>query len=462
MAHPTFFDAIDPAQMLRDYPIGADFEKLLQKLSSDELRARQDERFLRVVKRAWDVPFYRRHWSTQGLEPGDISSLDDIDKIPVYDKSDLMASIERSPPWGEFHGLDKSPEARAPHFVQTTSGTTGSPQVLYYGPKSREMQNLLLARLYKLQGIEARDVVHSVYGHGLINAGHYVRETFTHWMNATFLSAGTGAETRSVNQVQVMQQFGATVLVGFVDYIKKLGDVAREQGLTPGEDIRIRLISGHFGLDSKEVVSNAWGGAICLDWYGVADTGIIAGEGPDQDGMMVMEDAQFLEILDIDTGSPAPIGMEGDMVCTCLFKDDLYPIIRFNTHDVSAFKQGSASFQRIEGFLGRSDNMVKLRGINVFPQAIGPMLDGHVAFAGEFICRCDRDEQGRDELTVMIEVAPGAAPNEDLRNEFKKILKNKVGLDLGIELARVGELSPLTELESRQKPIRLIDLRFKS
>src|SRR5690606_9174146 len=121
----------------------------------------------------------------------------------------------------------------------------------------------------------------------------------------------------------------------------------------------------------------------CFDWYGVGDTGLIAAEGPDRDGLYVQEDAQYLEVCDIDTGKPVEDGGTGDMVCTCLFKDDLYPIIRFNTHDVTQWKPGKSAigveFRRIEGFMGRSDNMVKIRGINIFPQGVGPMLDEHPA-----------------------------------------------------------------------------------
>ena len=135
-------------------------------------------------------------------------------------------------------------------MLHTTSGTTGSPQVLLFGPKSREVQNLLLARNYQFQGLRPDDVVHSVYGHGMINGGHYVREAVTRWTSAVFLSAGTGVETRSAQQVEVMKRFGATVLVGFGDYLKKLADTAVEMGIEPGRDIPVRLISAHLGRET--------------------------------------------------------------------------------------------------------------------------------------------------------------------------------------------------------------------
>jgi len=232
-------------------------------------------------------------------------------------------------------------------------------------------------------------------------------------------------------------------------------------GIDPVSDLNIRMISGHLGREDRESLSKAWGGAECFDWYGVGDTGIIAGEGPDRAGLYVMEDAQYLEVADIETGKPVADGQQGDMICTCLYKDDVYPIIRFNTHDVTRFHTDKSplglAFRRIEGFLGRSDNMVKIRGINIFPQAMGPLLEEHAAFAGDFICKAVRDASGRDEFIVMAEARD---PSPALRAEFADLLKRKLGIEVGVELAKPGELANLTQTEVRQKPIRLIDERF--
>ena len=460
---PTYFDWVNPEQIRADHPIGEGFLAFAKNTSRDALFDHQNRLFKRMLKRAWKTPFYQQLWGGKGIEPGDIKGLEDLHKLPVYDKSDVMASIERHPPFGDFSGLESYGGNQPPVKFHTTSGTTGKPQVLIFGPKSREVQNLLLARLYTLQGIGRGDIVHSVYGHGPINGGHYVRESVTHWTQAIFVSAGTGVETRSVKQVQMMADFGATAIVGFADYIKKLAKVAREAGLEPGVDIPVRTISGHMGREDKASVSAMWGGADCYDWYGVGDTGAIAGEGPDQDGLYVMEDAQYLEICDIVTGQPVKDGQTGDMVCTCLFKDDVYPIIRFNTHDVSAVRTGKSSlglnFTRIEGFLGRSDNMVKLRGINIFPQAIGPLMEEIDAFGGEFYCQVDRDDAGRDEMTVVAECK---SPNDKiLVPKFEALLKEKLGLGMTVKLVELGATNDTTEVEKRQKPIRLVDTRFK-
>ena len=460
--HRNYFEACDWSALQRQHPIGEDFARFAREVSRDELRARQNALFLKSVERAWKTPFYQRLWGEAGVQPGDITSLDDLASLPSFDKSDIMDSIANAPPFGDFDARDTHPEGQPNVVFHTTSGTTGTPQVLLFGAKSREVQNLLLARLYRFQGLRADDIVHSVYGHGMINGGHYVREAVIHWTSAIFMSAGTGVETRSARQVELMRDFGATVIVGFADYIKKLARVAAEQGIDPVKDLNIRMISGHLGREDKDALSAAWGGAACFDWYGVGDTGLIAGEGPDRSGLYVMEDAQYLEVCDIDTGRPVADGESGDMVCTCLYKDDVYPIIRFNTHDVTRVMTDASpldlTFKRIEGFLGRSDNMVKIRGINIFPQAMGPLLETHRAFAGEFICRAERDADGRDAFIVVAEVSEQGEP---LRAAFAAHLKQTLGIEVGVELAAPGELAPLTQTEIRQKPIRLIDNRFK-
>ncbi|MBI1188622.1 MAG: phenylacetate--CoA ligase family protein [Alphaproteobacteria bacterium] len=461
MEHRSYFDFADPRALAAEYPIGAAFETFARTISRDALRAAQETRFQRLLDRAAQMRFYQRLWGAHGVERGDVRSLDDLAKLPTFEKADIVASIEEAPPFGDFAGLESyADHERPPVIFHTTSGTTGRPQPLLFGPKTREVQNLLLGRAYRFQGLRADDVAHSVYGHGMINGGHYVREAVTHWTAATFMSAGTGIETRSVQQVALMRDFGATALLGFADFIKRLAEVAREEGITIGEDIRIRMISGQFGRDDKAAVSALWGGAACYDWYGVGDTGIIAAEGPDQAGLYVFEDAHFVEICDIDTGAPVADGEAGDMIVTCLFKDDVYPIIRFNTHDVSRVLTTASplgfQLRRLEGFLGRSDNMVKLRGINVFPQAVGPILAAHAAFAGEFVCRVVRDGTGRDELIVTAEAS---VRDEATQSAFAALLRQGLGVEALVELAGRGETAPLTQIETRQKPIRLIDER---
>ena len=150
----NYFNATDMLALAEDYPIGPAFLSRFTAIGRDELQSLQEARFQTLLSRAWKIPFYQRHWGAKGIEPGDIGGLDDITKLPPFDKSDIMASIETNPPFGDFHGMELyTPDERPPVVVHTTSGTTGKPQVLLYGPKSREVQNLLIARFYLLQGL---------------------------------------------------------------------------------------------------------------------------------------------------------------------------------------------------------------------------------------------------------------------------------------------------------------------
>jgi phenylacetate-CoA ligase len=453
MTYPSYFEAFDARQLLDEYPVGDAFVRRYTTMSRDELRARQDRDFRKLMARGWQIPFYRRLWGARGIEPGDIRGIDDIEKLPVYDKSDLMASVAEHPPFGDFAGLGGAD--RPPAIFHTTSGTTGRPQPLLFGPKGREVGNLLVGRMYRWQGLEPGDIVQSVYGHGMINGGHYIREAVTHFTNALFLSAGTGIETRSANQVQLMADFGVRVLVGFIDYIRKLAEVARDEGLL--ERIGIRMICGHLGTEDRSTVEAAWG-AKAYDWYGVGDTGSIAGEGPERDGLYVWEDAHHLELLEVDTGRAVALGDTGDMVVTCLYKDDVAPCIRFNTHDITHELTGASTtgmvFKRIAGFKGRSDNMVKLRGINVFPHAIGALIENRADLTGEYVCRLRREDTGRDEMLVLVESRGGTD-----RDQLAAQLRQGLGVEVLVELCDPGGTAAATQIDVRQKPIRLIDER---
>lgn len=450
MSFPTYFEAFDIKQMLADYPIGDAFTARYRTISRDEIFAIQDAQFRKLMQRGWQIPFYQRLWGAQGIEPGDINGLADITKLPVYDKTDLMASVNAHPPYGDFDGRGANPVV-----FHTTSGTTGRPQPLMFGPKGREVTNLLVGRMYRWMGLKPEDVVHSVYGHGMINGGHYIRESVIHFTNSLFLSAGTGIETRSVGQVNLLADFGVTVMVGFVDYIRKLAEVAEAEKLF--DRIKLRMIIGHLGTEDRAATEAAWHGAKAYDWYGVGDTGSIAGEGPDRDGLYVWEDAQYLELLDVESGTPVANGETGDMVVTCLFKDDIAPCIRFNTHDISheLDGRGELGFKRIAGFKGRSDNMVKLRGINLFPHAIAALIENRPDLTGEYICHLRRDAATqRDDMVVTIESRGGSNVGE-----LAEVLRRGLGVEVAVQLCAPGETAAATQIDTRQKPIRLIDER---
>ncbi len=445
-------DRLDIEAMLRAYPLGREFLEGPAALSRDALRALQERRFARVMERAWQVPFYRERWTAAGMEPGDISSLDDLPSVPYFSKDDLMASVAEAPPFGTFDGRDARNSFAVFH---TTSGTTGVPQPLFYGAEDREIQNLLLARAYRLMGLRDDDIVHSVYGFGTVNGGHYVREAVTHFTDALLVPAGTGRDMPSEQQVETMARLGATVLVGFGDYVRHLAETAQRKGLA----IPLRLVLGHFGRDDRQAVSDAWGGAEVYDWYGVGDTGVVAAESPSRSGLHIFEDAHVVEALDPETGEPVEDGHAGNLCATVLFKTGIYPIVRFDTKDLTVLAapdpHSGIGFRRMSGFEGRSDNMVKLRGINVYPTAIGALLADHAALTGEYICRVFR-AGGREEMAVTVEARePGAG----LAAEVAERLKRGLGVQVAVELAEPGGTAALTRVRERQKPLRLIDER---
>lgn len=459
MQHATYFEAVDIPRLMREFPVGDAFLARFAGMSRDALRAHQEALFARQIKRASQLPFYQHLWGAAGITPADIRGVEDIAKLPMFGKQEIMESIERHPPLGDHHGREIPVDGKIyPMILHATSGTTGRPQPLLFSPRTREVHKLMLARAYLMQGLRPDDVVHSVYGHGPVNGGHYIREAVVHHTGATFFPAGTGVETPSVKQVEFMRDFQATVIVGFADYIKRLADVARESGLEPGRDIKVRMISGHLAKDARQSLADAWAGPELYDWYGVGDTGLIGAEGPDHDGMHVMEDAHWIEICDVGTGAAVAEGETGDLVITCLFGDDIFPIIRFNTHDLTRILPGTNGlklpFRRMEGFLGRSDSMVKLRGINVFPQALSSLLAGMPGFNGEYLCVLAHDPNGREELTVRVECT---VPSEEaLVQQYRDSLKRKLSVDVLVELVAPKSLSPLTGVETRQKPVRLL------
>ena len=457
-----YFGEADYTRILSEYPIGDLFLEGPARLSRDELRALQERRFADVMRRGWEIPFYQRLWGNQGIEAEDIRSIDDLPKLPSFSKSDLMESVDANPPYGDYHGMDAAP-GRRNVVMHTTSGTTGTPQPLFFGAWDREVQNALLARAYLLQGMNEKDVVHSVYGFGMVNGGHYIREAILHFTGAMLLPAGTGLETRSEQQVDLMHRFGATAIVGFADYILKLASVAREKNLEPGKDIPVRMISGHLSADGHSAMAKAWPGADIFDWYGVGDTGIIAAEGPDHDGLYIWEDAHLIEILDADSLTVVDDGKRGNICATVLFKNTIYPVIRFNTNDVSSVLPGRGrigiGFRRLAGFQGRSDNMVKLRGINVYPTAIAAIIEDIPGLNGEYVCRL-RQQNDRDELLVEVEVSKSEnLQSRRLIENVSETLRERLGVAVQVNLLPAGATAQSTQIDSRQKPIRLIDER---
>lgn len=449
------------ARLIEEYPVGPTFLQRYSGMPRDALRELQQQRFARVLATAWETPFYRAHWSAAGLAAPDVRGLEDLGRLPIVDKDVLMADIAAHPPFGSLAVRDHGPSARV---LQTTSGTTGAPQPVLWGAWGREVQNALLGRTYQWLGIGRGDLVHSIYGHGVVNGGHYVREAVLRYTDALLLSAGTGNETSSQRQVALMHQFGATVLAGFADYLRRLAHVARSAGIEPGRDLPVRLIVGHLPHGSRDVLERDWPGARAYDWYGVADTGILAAEGPERDGQWLWEDANVVELLDPATHEPVPDGEAGSLVVTSLGKSDVAPLIRFDTHDLSAVLTHPAAhdlpFRRIAGLLGRSDQMVKLRGINVYPTALAALVKDVDSGTGEYYCRLERRDDGAERLVVVVETGlAGTERTGAAQEDLAGVLSTALGVKVGVELVAPGATAEATGLLARQKPLRLVDAR---
>jgi phenylacetate-CoA ligase len=453
----NYFVEARPDQVVAEYPLGDEFRSQVVDLSLDALHALQSRRFLTVIERAWEIPFYDRRWRAAGLEPGAIQGLDDLTAIPTFSKSDLMQSVSEHPPFGDFHGMDDSEDGRRQVVFHTTSGTTGDPQPLFFGAWDREVQNALLARAYTAQGVNHTDVVHSVYGFGMVNGGHFVREALTHFTRALLLTPGTGVETPSEQQIRFMQRFGVTVLVGFADYLLRLAEVAQSLGIDPATDLNVRMLSGHIPADRADALAAAWGGARVFDWYGVGDTGVIAAQLDGSRELTVFEDAHLLEIVDPESHAAVADGQIGNQCVTVLFKNTVYPIVRFDTQDLTAISANkTGSLRRTKGFCGRSDNMVKLRGINVYPTAIGAILDRLPSANGEYVCLLTR-VAGREELEVQVEWDHG--DSAVAAAEVAEVLRSGLGVKVDVRLVATGQTAALTGVNVRQKPQRLVDHR---
>jgi len=457
---PPYLGPSEHARVLTEYPVGDAFLARYTGMARGVLEDLQEQHFAEVLTAAWDTPFYRELWSAHGVRRGDVRGLGDLGLLPILDKNAVMADISAHPPFGSLAKRDSGPAAQV---LQTTSGTTGSPQPVLWGAWGREVQNALLGRTYQWLGVGCGDVAHSIYGHGAVNGGHYIRDALVRYTDALLLSAGTGNETSSQRQVALMSQFGVTVLVGFADYLRRLAWVASEAGLEPGRDIPVRLIVGHLPRGSRDKLEADWPGARAYDWYGVADTGVLAAEGPERNGQWLWEDANVVELIDPETHVPVSDGEPGNLVITSLGKSDVAPLIRFDTHDLSAVVTSRTAldlpFRRVAGLLGRSDQMVKLRGINVYPTALAALVKDIEGGTGEYYCRLEQRADGAEHLVVVVESAQALDSSGALADGLAGALTTSLGVKVGVELVGTGQTADVTGLLTRQKPLRLVDAR---
>jgi phenylacetate-CoA ligase len=458
---PRYHQALDFEALWREFPPAPDYFSGTYRLSRDELHVMQEERFLRQMARAWQVPFYRRYWGAAGMEPGDVRGLDDLARIPPFSVHDLRASVTNDPPWADYIGIDPAADAPLPLILQTSGGTTGLPRPMIFTPRDREVMNIITGRRLYMQGVRPYDLVQVALSMGLTNGGVLAREGIWKYTGAIPVMTGSGAQTPTRRQIELLKAWKAKFLIGFPAYLRHMGLVARDELRIDPRELAVKGLIVHLGTDDRPSLEALWG-ADAYDTYGCNECGTMAAECSHKRGMHVFEDAFVLEVNDPETLQPKREGERGVVFITTLFKYAA-PMIRYNMNDITSLASGECPcgsvHRRITGVFGRSDNMVKLRGVNVFPEAIGAIIGEDRRSNGEYVCVLERAEGGAETMTVLFETLERSEPSQTIETELAERLKEALGVRLKVKAVERGGLDHLTGLSQTSKIKRLIDRR---
>ena len=416
-----------------------------------ELEELQLERLKSVVEKVYNnVPFYQRKFREAGVTPQDIKSLEDVAKLPTTRKQDLRDNY----PFGLF-AVPKEDVVR----VHASSGTTGKPTVVGYTARDIETWSDLMARDFVMVGVNKGDIFQNAVNYGFFTGGlgvHYGIER----MGAMAVPSGVGNTER---QLEIMMDFGVTVLHCTPSYALYLAETARAKGIV--EKLKLRI--GCFGAEPwsdesrKELEETLHIKA--YDSYGLSEMmgPGVAFECQEQNGLHIWEDHFLIEILDKDEKPCAP-GEPGELVITSLTKEAM-PLIRYHTGDVTYIMDGKCSCGRtcrkLHRFLGRADDMLIVRGINVFPSQIEDVLVSIPEIGNYFQVVVDRKKHGLDEISIQVELKDEAFTGEleDLGRIRKKVeekLKSVLNVRSKIELVEKGSI-PRTAGKSK----KVVDLR---
>jgi len=421
-------------------------------ISRDEMRKLQLKRLKDVVKRAYEnVPYYKKRFDDAGINPQDIKTLEDIQKIPLTTKDDLRAAY----PFGMF-----AVPRREIVEVHTSSGTTGKPTVSGYTHKDLDIWSEVMARGLTMFGLDEDDLIQNTHGYGLFTGGfgvHYGAQK----IGATVIPISTGQTRR---QIEIMKDFGTTVLIVTPSYGLYLAEVAEEEGLTSG-DLNLKSIG--FGAEMwteemRQEIQKRFN-APAYNIYGLTE---IMGPGvalecAEQDGLHVMEDHFYPEIIDSETMEVLEDGKKGELVITTLTRHGM-PIIRFRTKDVTRLRRGECACGRthvkMDRITGRTDDMLKIRGVAVFPSQIEKALlkmDGIEPHYQIIVTR----PQHLDEMEVQVETSPELFSDEvkelvGIKKKIENFIHNEIGLRVTVTL-----VEPKTLPRSEGKAVRVIDKR---
>ncbi len=458
---PRYAASLDFDALWKEFPPADEYFNGPYQRPLEVVRKIQNERFLEQMKRAWKVPFYQRHWGAHGMTPGDIRSVDDLAKIPPFSVHDLRSSLEEQPFWANYMGIDPDQDEPLPLIVQTSGGTTGLPRPMIFSPRDREVMNIITGRRLFMQGVRPFDLVQVCLSLGLTNGGLLAREGIWKYTGAVPVMTGSGAQTPTRRQIELLKAWRCKFLVGFPAYLRHMAIVARDElGIDP-RSLGVKALITHLGVEDRESLEALWNADV-FDTYGCNECGTMASECHHKRGLHLFEDAFVMEINDVETLEPKPPGAQGTIFITTLFKH-VAPMIRYNMNDVTSWSEDACpcgTHQRsITKIYGRSDNMVKLRGVNVFPEAIGAIISQNAQTNGEYVCVLERDENRREDMTVLVEAIDTSVAKPDLAAQLAGRFKEALGVKLKVEAVERGALDRLTGLSQTSKIKRLIDNR---
>ena len=413
----------------------------IETASRDEIEALQLSRLRWSLAHAFqNVPHYQQAFAQAGVHPDDLRHLDDIHRFPFTQKADLRQTY----PFGMF-AVPREKVMR----LHASSGTTGKPTVVGYTAKDIDTWAGLMARSLRACGTRPGDLVHLAYGYGLFTGGlgfHYGAER----LGCTVVPVSGGMTHR---QVSLIEDFGATTIGSTPSYMLSILDEYRAQGRDPRQSpLRVGIFGGEPWTNAMRAEIEAAFDMHALDCYGLSEVigpGVAIECVETKDGLHLWEDHFLAEIIDPETGVVLPDGQIGELVLTSLTKEAL-PIIRYRTRDLTRLLPGTArSMRRIEKVMGRSDDMIILRGVNVFPSQIEDQLLAQPGLAPHF------------QIELLRSVETSTATDDASRASAATRLQKRIKQMLGVSvLVCAGQ--PLSVPRSQGKAVRIIDNRPKT
>jgi phenylacetate-CoA ligase len=451
-------EAVDYDALTAQLPPPPEYLDTAYLADPDTIAATQLDRAQARARAAYEVPFFRRRWDETGVGPDDLRSLDDLARFPAYTVDDIRGSIEAHPPYGDYQGVSVADARTEPMRVYMSGGTTGRSRPTLYTAWDREAGAILTARALYMQGIRPGDVVINAWAYSTHNGAHAMDEALYRWLSCVVLSTGTGNVTPTRKQVELAVEYNATAILTTGDYLLHLADTAREMGLDPAKDLTLTALPN---IGDKQRLNDTFGVPV-YDSYGFHEVQWVAIECPAGEGMHIFEDAFIVQIVDVETGELLPDGEQGAVCITEIYKTGS-PQFRYNIMDLSTLHPPGQCWcgswlRKMASFAGRGDNMVKLRGVNIWPEALGEIVTAVDGVTDDYFVRATRDGN-RDEMTVM--VVSDRAPGEFdvVRAAATERLHQGVGVKIGVQVVSAGELDQLTGFGSVAKLVRFKDER---